>query len=247
MPWPSPKPDENNAVWLACCISLLLLQKNAIALFDHLVPLKSLVEVAGVITFLSGITSCTLVFGRWIQSVNNGMSDVLKNKFSPIGVAFLSKTSVSIWTIWFRIFAYWLVSHTRNPIGKFPFNPSNALLWTTKPPRYFAFQFSRNFASVGELTCFNVLNIASVAFGISMATRTMNCVNKSLLAFPYLATAVAANLVLPRLTYYYFQVQHVLPHTADLSTPIAFCPQQWLAVRLVALYWLSCNQFCHRL
>lgn len=71
IPCPPLKPDENRAVRGVCCISLLLLHRNAIALFDHLVPLKSFVAVAGVIAFFSGITSVLFVLGRGIQFVSN--------------------------------------------------------------------------------------------------------------------------------------------------------------------------------
>ena len=76
------------------------------------------------------------------------------------------------------------VLQMRKPIGKSPFSPSNALLWTMNPLRYSAFQNERNSLKFGALMYFNFENTATVAFGISLAMRKMNCVNSSRLANP---------------------------------------------------------------
>ena len=70
IPCPPLKPDENRAVLAsACCKSLLLHQKYANAEFDHFVPRKSFVAVAGSIAFFKGMTSCLFDLGLTIQLV----------------------------------------------------------------------------------------------------------------------------------------------------------------------------------
>jgi hypothetical protein len=95
-----------------------------------------------------------------------------------MGFAFLSitstNTSVKYFSSLFAPMKVILVFQTKKPIGKSPFNPSKALLWVTNPSKYFTFQASLNFSKLGAFTYFNLLNIASVAVGISLASRTKN-------------------------------------------------------------------------
>ena len=113
-----------------------------------------------------------LAFGRSTHFVNNCSAGELEKTFSPIGFVALSKTSVL--TSRTISLGFSVVFQTRNPIGKLPFNPSNALLCTTKPPKYFANQFCLNSSKFGATTYFRVLNIATVACGISRFIRAKN-------------------------------------------------------------------------
>jgi hypothetical protein len=69
------------------------------------------------------------------------------------------------------------------------------LLSTINQPRYFAFQFALNFSKFGAFTYFNLLNIASVAFGISFEILITNCVNNSLLHIQSLEKNFCATIV----------------------------------------------------
>jgi hypothetical protein len=141
----------------------------------HFLPRTSLELVVGVIALFSGNASTALGLGRTSHSPISSDAGMLWNAFSPMGLAFLSSTCVAMRVMGVRFALSPLsVCQTRKPIGKFPFNPSKALLWTTKPFRYLAFQCSRKASKFGALTYFSVLNIATVAVGSSRAMRVRN-------------------------------------------------------------------------